>query len=118
MSCVASDGKSRACDVLLAQVRQRLLKFSPPFNVAARHLPRGVAGLPNTQHPNPVETLSRQTIQVDVGNVIERGGPAEIARQCSEPDTRVDLIERRIAWRSHQVGLLSRSSSPDVHRFT
>src|SRR5262249_33632215 len=108
MDGVSSNGKSRAGDVLLAQVRQNLLKFSPPLGVAARHLPRSVTGLPYAQHPNPIKTLSRHTIQARIGNVVYRGATTQSAREFSEPDPGVDLIKRRIARRSHRRWSLSR----------
>ena len=70
MSAVTSNGKSGAGDVLLAQVRQGLLKFSPPLGVAARHLPRSFTRLPHAQHPNPIEPLRRQTIQTRIGDIV------------------------------------------------
>jgi hypothetical protein len=55
MHGVVLDGEPRAGDVLVPQIRQHFLKLLAPVGVAARHLLRRGAGLPNTQEPDPVE---------------------------------------------------------------
>ena len=74
---VAGDGETRAGDVLLAQVRQRLLEFAAPLRIAARDLLRRRAGLPDAQEPDPVEAHLGQAVQLGVGDVVQRGRPAQ-----------------------------------------
>ena len=94
---VAGDRETGAGDVLLAQVRQRLLELAAPLGIRARDLLRRRAGLPDAEEPDPVETHLGQAIQLGVGNIIQRGGAAQLLGQFRQPDARVDLIEQRIA---------------------
>src|SRR5262245_47526543 len=67
-----------------------------PLAIAARDLLRRQPGAPHTQQPDPVEPHSSQTIQFCIRNVVERRGPTEDPRQLRQPDTSVDLIQRRV----------------------
>ena len=96
MHRVAGDGETGTGDVLFAQVRQRLLEFPAPLRVAARDLLPRRAGLPDAQEPDPVEAHLGQAVQLGVGNVVQRGRPAQGLGQLRQPDARVDLIQRRI----------------------
>ena len=93
---VARDGEARAGDVLLAQIRQRLLELPAPLGVGARDaLPRR-PGLPDAEEPDPVESHPGEPVELGVRDVIERRPPAETLRQLRQPDPRVDLVERRM----------------------
>ncbi len=92
---VTGDRKAGAGDILFAQVRQRLLKFPAPLEIGPGD-PLGCrARLPDTQEPDPVKADSCQAIQLGIRNVIECGAPAQLLRQFRQPDTGIDLIERR-----------------------
>ena len=99
MHRVAGDREAGAGDVLLAQVRQRLLKFPAPLRIAARDLLRRQAGLPDAQEPDPVEPHLGQAVQLGVGNVVQRRRPAQRPGQLRQPDAGVDLVQRGIARR-------------------
>ena len=88
-------------DVLLAEVRQRLLKFSTPLRVGPGDALACGTGLPDAQEPDPVEPHLGKPIQLGVRNVVQRGRPAQSVGQLGEPDACVDLIERRIERRVH-----------------
>ena len=77
MHGVAGDRESRAGDVLVAEIRQRLLELVPPLGIAARDLLCGRPGLPDAQQPDPVEAHLGQAIEFGIGNVVERGRAAE-----------------------------------------
>ena len=98
---VAGDGETGTGDVLLAQVGQRLLKFSAPLRVAARDPLPCRTGLPDAQEPDPVEAHLGQAVQLGVRNVVQRGRPAECLGQFRQPDAGVDLIQRGIARLVH-----------------
>ena len=83
---VTGDGKPRAGNVVLAQVRQRVLKFAPPFGIGARDSLRPQAGLPHAEEPDPIQTHLDQTIQFGVRNIIQRGGAAQFLGQFRQPD--------------------------------
>ena len=55
----------------------------------------GGPGLPDAQQPDPVEAHRGQAVQLGVRDVVQRGGPAERARQLGQPDAGVDLVQRR-----------------------
>ncbi len=108
---VAGDREPGAGDVFLAQVRQRLLEFACATRHCCANLLAGRAGLPDAEEPDPVETHLGQAIQLGVGNVIQRRGPAQLPGQLGQPDARVDLIERGIAdWLLMVLTIASRSS--------
>ena len=103
---VTGDGKPRAGNVVLAQVRQRVLKFAPPFGIGARDSLRPQAGLPHAEEPDPIQTHLDQTIQFGVRNIIQRGGAAQFLGQFRQPDASVDLIERRTTRACHRFSHL------------
>ena len=98
---VAGDREPGAGDVLLAQVRQRLLELPAPLGVGARDPLRGRPGLPDAQEPDPVETHLGQAVQLGVRNVVQRGRPAQGPGQLGQPDAGVDLVERGIERSRH-----------------
>ena len=125
MHGVAGDREAGAGDVLLAQVRQRLLELLPPLAIGARHPLPGRPGLPHAQEPDPVEPHLGQAVQLGVRHVVQRGRPAQRSGQLRQPDARVDLIERRIAVRQLAVssvlsavdrGTPARTSASDCAR--
>ena len=80
MHRIAGDGETGTGDVLLAQVRQRFMKFPPPFQIASRNLLRRRAGLPNAEEPDPVEAHPGQPVQIGIGNVVQSRRPAQLLR--------------------------------------
>src|SRR5262249_25105353 len=66
-------------------------------------LPRGPRA-PHAQEPDPVEPQAGHAVELGVGHVVQRGGPTERARPFGEPNARVELVERGIAWRAHVSG--------------
>src|SRR5262249_20418435 len=103
MHSVSGDRESRARDVLLAEVRQRLLKLFPPLIVGPGDALAGWAGLPYAQKPEPVKAHSRKPVQFGIRNVFHARSAAELTRKLREPDSSVDLIERGIEGRGMQV---------------
>ena len=99
---IAGDRETGAGDVLLAQVRQRLLELAAPLGIGARDLLRRRASLPDAEEPDPVETHLGQAIQFGVGNIIQRGGAAQLPGQLRQPDARVDLVEQWITRCAHE----------------
>src|SRR4051812_38569764 len=102
MHGIAGDGEAGAGNVLLAQVRQRFLELAAPFRIAARDALGAWAGLPDTEQPDPVETLGSEAVKLRVRDLVQRGGPAQLLRQFRQPDTGIDLEERRITDSSHE----------------
>src|SRR5262245_11938240 len=88
--------ESGPADVILGQVGQRLFEFLAPFAVGARYALPCRTGRPDTEKPDPVESRAGESVQVRVGNVVERDRATEVARQLRQPNARVDLAERRI----------------------
>src|SRR5262249_59121230 len=79
--------------------------------ISGNLLPRR-AGLPDTQEPDPVKPQSCQPVQIRVGDVIQRGGVAQVAGAFREPDAGVDLVERRVADGRHGSSLATVSPLP------
>ena len=94
MHGVAGDREAGSGDVLLAQVRQRLLELSAPLAIGARHPLPGRPGAPHAQEPDPVEPHPGRAVQLGVRQVIQRGPAAQRPGQLRQPDARIDLIER------------------------
>ena len=94
---VTGDGKSRPGDVFFPQIRQRLAELGQPLRLASRHALGRRTGLPHAQQPDPVEAATGQTIEIRVGNVVERGRPPEPTSELGEPYSRVDLKKRGIS---------------------
>ena len=63
MDGVARDGEPGAADVVVPEVRQRLLELAPPLRIRARDRLRRRAGLPHAQEPDPVEAQLGQAVQ-------------------------------------------------------
>ena len=97
MHRVTGDGKPGTRDVLLSQVRQRLLEFAPPVALGARHPLSGRSRVPHAQEPDPVESHRRHAVQLGVGDVVQGGRAAPGPGQLVQPDAGVDLVERWIA---------------------
>ena len=104
---VARNRKPGARDVLESEIRQRPLEFVPPLFAAARHVLTGRPGLPDAQHPDPVESQGGEAIQFRVRDVVERRRPADQARQLRQPDPGVDLQQDRMRHVVHVCGALS-----------
>ena len=94
MHGVAGDGEPGAGDVLLAEVRQGLLELPPPLGVLARGPLPGQSRAPDAEQPDPVEPHGDDVVQLAVGNVVQRRGPAEDPGSLRQPDAGVDLVER------------------------
>ena len=82
------------------QVGQCLLELPPPIGIAPRDPLPGLAGLPDAEEPDPVETHLGQAVQFGVRDIIQGRRPPQLAGQFRQPDARIDLIERRIAGMS------------------
>jgi hypothetical protein len=59
------------------------------------------AGLPDAEKPDPVESHLGKPVEFGVRNIIQRGGATKGFGEFGQPDTRVDLIKRRIFERDH-----------------
>src|SRR5215471_14633626 len=103
MHRVARDRESGTGDVRFLEIGKGLLELFSPLGVGARYSLSRFARLPDAQEPDPVESRGGEAIQLAVGNVVERRRPAQGLGQRVEPYARVDLIERRIAWRAHVI---------------
>ncbi len=89
---VPGDRESRPANILIAQVRQCLLKFAPPFWIAPRDILARESCLPNTPEPDPVKTELRKAIQIGIWNIVKRGAAAEFPGQLSQPNSCIDLV--------------------------
>ena len=98
---IADNRETRAGDVFLTQIRQRLLEFLAQFGNGTRYPLARCTCAPDAQEPDPIETCRCETIEVGVRNVVERRVPPQRSGQRREPDARVDLIERGITRRAH-----------------
>ena len=96
MRRIAGDREPGARDILVAQVGQRRLELPPPFGVGPGDLLPGLAGPPDAQEPDPVETHLGQAVEFGVRDVIQGRRPAQLAGQFRQPDAGIDLVERRI----------------------
>ena len=101
MDGVALDGEPRSADVVIPEVRERVGEFASPFGIRARDRLRRRPRLPHAQEPDPVETRLGQAVELGVRNVIQRRALAQRVRQLGQPDTGVDLVQRRVAWVGH-----------------
>src|SRR3989441_13317852 len=110
MHRVAGDREPRTRNILLAQVRESVLKLPAPFRIASRNSPARFARLPHAEEPDPVEAHLRDAVQLDVRNVVERGRPPDAAGQLCQPDPGVDLEQRRIAVAHHGFSAASSSA--------
>jgi hypothetical protein len=81
MDPIAGDRKTRAADILVLEIRERMLKFASPTCMDSRDLSRFVARLPNAQQPNPIHTGIAPSIEYSIREIIQRGGPTEIRRE-------------------------------------
>jgi hypothetical protein len=63
-----------------------------------RHLARGLAGLPDAEEPDRVESVTGEPVEFRVGEVVQGCRAAEFERQLRESDAGVDLNQRGIAW--------------------
>ena len=78
---VAGDREAGAADVVVAQVRQASPRIPCAMPALARETPAsGRAGLPHAEHPNPIKALLGESIQLGVGDVVERRRPAQFPR--------------------------------------
>ena len=93
---VAGDGEPGAGDVVLGEVRQRLLELLPPLGTLPGGLLPGLSRSPDAEEPDPVEPQAGDAVQVGVGNVVQRRGPAQRPRPLRQPDAGVHLIQRRV----------------------
>jgi hypothetical protein len=106
---VSRDREAGAANILLGQVGQNSLKFGAPLRITARNCPPGRADLPDTEQPDPVETLFREAVERGVVNVGEGDPFAGFARQPLKPHPRVDLKECWIPDRSRHRACSLRS---------
>ena len=102
MHRVAGDRESRAGDVLLAQVRQRLLELAGATRGLAREI-RCAAGpvcqtLRSQIQSNPI-AASRSSSASGMSSSV--AGRPSAARQLRQPDARVDLVERGVERIAH-----------------
>ena len=93
---VAGDREPGAGDVVIAEVRQRLLELFPPLGILPRCPLPGLSRSPDAEEPDPVEPHAGDAVQVGVGNVVQRRGPAQRPRPLRQPDAGVDLIQRGV----------------------
>src|SRR5207253_542025 len=93
MDRVAGDGEARATDIVLTQVGQDAQELRAQSLVRPRHRTAGRARLPYAEQPHPVETHSRDAVQLGVRHVVGRGLAPQWPRQLAEVDASVDLIE-------------------------
>ena len=107
MHRVSGDCEARAGDVVVLQIVQRLLEFVAPLGIRARDLLRDRPRLPDAQEPDPVEPHPGDAVELCVGNVIQRGVPAQAARQVGQPDAGVDLVQRGVTRCCHVSALSS-----------
>ena len=108
MHRVPGDREPRAGDVVVSQIRQRLLEFVAPLGIRARDLLRDRPRLPDAQEPDPVEPHPGDAVEFCVGNVIQCGFPAQAARQVGQPDAGVDLVQQGVTRCCHVSALGSR----------
>ena len=94
MHGIAGNRETGACNILLAQVRQRFLELLSQFAIGARNALSRLAGTPNAQEPDPVEPRLREAVQGGVRNVVQRRCMPEIPAEFRQPDARIDLVER------------------------
>ena len=90
---VAGDREAGAGDVVVDEVRERLVKLAAPFGIGARDSLGGEPGLPDAEQPDPVESQLGQPVELGVGNVVKRRNPSERAADLRQPDARVDLVQ-------------------------
>src|SRR6185369_17168979 len=93
--------ETRARNVIIRQITQRFVKFAAPIGVGARDFLGCWSGLPNAEEPNPIEAHFGEAIELGIGNIVECRNSAQLSRQLRQPNTGVDLIQRRIAGRRH-----------------
>src|SRR5262249_23933826 len=60
---ISGDRKTRAGDVFLSQVRQRLLELTAPLRIRSRDSLRRQTRLPNAKEPDPVESHLDEAIE-------------------------------------------------------
>src|SRR5438477_4265950 len=111
---VLADGEWRAGDVVRREVGENLAIFVLPLGLAQRDPSPGLPCLPNAEQPDPVEPVGRDAVEDRVVHVGERGRPVARAPQLVEPDTRVDLVERRVI--RHQTPRSETGSRPQRSR--
>ena len=78
MDRVSGDGESRAGDVVIGQVGQRLVELPAPLGIGSRNLLCLRPRLPDAQKPNPIETHFGQAVQFGIGNIVQRCRPAKL----------------------------------------
>ena len=97
MHRVAGDCEAGTGDVLLAQVGQRLLEFLAPFRVAARDLLPAGPVCQTLRNQTQSKPICGQAVQFGVGMSSSVAGRPRLRGQLGQPDTGVDLVQRRIA---------------------
>ena len=107
VNVVVADGEGGPGNVGVPEVWENAVILGHPLRVRRRHPTRGLAGLPDAEEPDEVEPVARELVQLGVGHVVQRRGPAERLAQFRQPDARVDLEERGIAGRGHGDSLLA-----------
>ncbi len=76
---IAGHGETRAADVILDKVGKRARELLPPGSVGARHLAAGHTSPPRAQQIDEIEALSGQSVELRVGNVVQRGRPTRLS---------------------------------------
>ena len=95
MHDVVANGEGRSDDVLRREVGQQLPKLGPQLGYPQRDRASGVARLPHSEKPHPLEASARDAVEVGVTEIVERCRSPEQLADLEEPGSRVDLIERR-----------------------
>ena len=95
MHGVAGDREARAGDVVLAQVRQRLLNSLRHSGLAARDALPASPVCQTLRNQTQSKPISARRSSSASGMSSSVAAPAQGARQLRQPDAGVDLVERR-----------------------
>jgi hypothetical protein len=98
---VVPDGEAGAADVSLAEVAENAVVLGDPVGLRTRDAPGRLAGLPDAEEPDEVEPVRGQTVELRVGDVVERRLSPERVRELRETSPRVDLEQHGIPGRGH-----------------
>ena len=74
---IVAHREARPANVGVPKVRQNAVIFRQPLGIRRGHVTRGLAGLPDAQEPDQVESVAGELIQLGIGDVVERRRPAE-----------------------------------------
>ena len=100
---VGGDSESGAAYVVLVEIGQDGRELGSPFGLGPRDGAACRTGPPHAQQPNPVEALPREAVDRGFVNFGQGDSFATVMRQASQPNSGIQLIEGRIAWRDPHV---------------